>query len=212
MRGTFTAVLLPPPPQENEAREAADRQRRQRQELVCLEKKKRRSIATCSARDPGLLGVELDPLLLGAAPPSGQRGRFLRGLPLPSDSPQAPGRPLPLGRRHTLTALAPRPEPLAPPPKAPPSQAKRAGGLFGQGLRALLRSPPATPCTEPHPLPEAPATPKSFRLPHLFQKKPPPGGAETPTVPPASPKEGSGLAGLFRRLSTGEKPQQPSPA
>ncbi|KAL8191478.1 UNVERIFIED_CONTAM: hypothetical protein K2H54_073875 [Gekko kuhli] len=201
--------------QENEAREAAERHRRQRQEQARQEKKKRRSIATCSARDPDLLGVELDLLFLGAPRSGGQHSGTLQG---PSPLPPLEG-PLPLCRRHTLTTPSPRchPEPLMPPalfePGAP-SAAKRAG-LFGQGLRALLTSPPARPTPEPHASSSSssPGAPQSFRFSSLFQKKRPPGGAETPpTSPQGSPREGAGLLGFFRRLSSGEKAPPPSQA
>lgn len=186
------------PPQENEARKAAEQRHRQRQERVRQEKKKRRSIATCSAQDPELLGVELDLLFLGT-PRSSWRGHSLRGPPSPSESPQGRDRLVPLSRRHTLTVPTPCHAPLTPacPKAAPHSKAKRAG-LFGQGLRALLTSPPARASGEPH----TPRATRSFCLPTLFQR--------SPASPQGSPQEGSGLAGFFRRLSVGEKPQSPS--
>ncbi|XP_042316183.1 FH2 domain-containing protein 1-like isoform X2 [Sceloporus undulatus] len=93
--------------QENRAQEAAARRQRERQE-----KHKRRSIATCSMRDPGLEDVELDALFHRDPFCSGQRGRTLRG-PHRIKSPPARERtpPQPLSRRHTLAVLhSPHPE------------------------------------------------------------------------------------------------------
>ncbi|XP_054830915.1 FH2 domain-containing protein 1-like [Eublepharis macularius] len=195
--------------QENRAREVAERQRRQRQEQA-RQKKKRRSIATCSAQDPGLQDVELDLLFLGA-PPSGRRSRALRGPHPPFDTPQGRERPLPLSRRHTLAALAPCPEPAPPPEDSSaavlPSKAQRAR-LFGQSLKALLSPPPASPPKEPG----SPGASRAFRFPALFQKKLLPRVTETPASPQASPRDVSALVGFFRRLSTGERPQLPSQA
>ncbi|XP_048351213.1 FH2 domain-containing protein 1-like [Sphaerodactylus townsendi] len=195
--------------QENQAREATER-RRQQQEQVRREKRQRRSIATCSARDPDLLDMQLDLLFLGALRP-GQGGRSLRGPHPCPGSPQPRERPLPPRRRHTLTLLSPGSQPslqepptAALPASAPPSKAKR-GRRFGQGLKALLRSPLLEPSKE---LP-SPGAPQGLRFPTLFQRKLLPGAAAAAT-PPGSPQEGSGLVGFFRRLSVGDKGQSPS--
>ncbi|XP_061485269.1 FH2 domain-containing protein 1-like [Rhineura floridana] len=193
--------------QDNQAREAAIC-RQQLQEREQREKQKRRSITTCSAQDPGLQDIELD-LLFRHPPRSGRRSsRSLRGPRGPAlDSPQARERPLPLSRRHTLATLSPCPEPpvpIEPEAATPPSCGKRTGGLFGQGLKAFLVTPPAASSKGP----VSPEGPSGFRFPTLFQKKVLPGGPVSPTFPQPSPKNVSALVGFFRRLSMGEKPGQ----
>ncbi|XP_033001565.1 FH2 domain-containing protein 1-like [Lacerta agilis] len=207
--------------QDNQAREAAVC-RQQRQERERQEKQKRRSIATCSARDPGLQDVELDLFFL-RPPRSRRRNRSQQGLRLALESPQSTRERAPtLGRRrHTLTTLPPCTEPPRPvEPEAapatptlpaaatPPGCGKKAGGLFGQGLKAFLRSPPMTTVAASPQGPASPEAPSGFRFPTLFQKKTPLEGPELPTSPLASPKDVSALVGFFRRLSVGEKPRQ----
>ncbi|XP_026544196.1 FH2 domain-containing protein 1-like [Notechis scutatus] len=176
--------------EENQAREAAMRREQQRR-LREQAKQKRRSIATCSSRDPGLQDVELD-LLASWAPPS-------------SGSPQGRERPLHLNRRHTLTMLAPCPEPLEaapePPPPAPASHSKKAKS-FSQSLKALLSTPPAMPASPA--CAQGPRSPSPFCLPAFFQAR----GPENPSSPAS--KEVCSLVGFLRRLSVGEKPRSPS--
>uniref|UniRef100_A0ABM5FVH6 FH2 domain-containing protein 1-like n=1 Tax=Pogona vitticeps TaxID=103695 RepID=A0ABM5FVH6_9SAUR len=213
--------------QENRARAAAAQRRQQRQEEHEREKQKRRSIATCSSRDPGLQDVELDRLFFQPLARSGRRSRTHREPQAIAESPQARERPSPLSRRHTLPVLPAGPEPpaLAPgPAEAPPSdllqppapssssssagsRKKGAGGLLGGGgggggLRAWLRSPA--------PSPTSPEGPSGSRFSGLFSKKTLPEAPETPTSPQASPKDVSALVGFFRRLSLGEKPRSAS--
>ncbi|KAJ7319799.1 hypothetical protein JRQ81_019310 [Phrynocephalus forsythii] len=212
--------------QENRAREAAvQRQRQQRQEREQREKQKRRSIATCSAGDPGLQDVQLDLLLWQPQHP--RSGRRSRPPPL-TESPQARERPLHFSRRHTLTVLPACPEPSArelSAPEAPPGlppppttttttsssssssgSSKKVARLWGGGLGALLRSPGASP---------GPSSPEpssgGFRFSGLFSRKTLLEGPEAPTSPQASsPKDVSALVGFFRRLSLGDKPRPTS--
>ncbi|KAM3837775.1 uncharacterized protein M6D78_009100 [Vipera latastei] len=194
--------------EENRAREATmhrEQRRRWQQEQA---KQKRRSIATCSFQEPGLQDVEMDLLALGA-PASGRRSRPPRGPRSSKGSPCGRERPLHLKRRHTLTVLSPCFEtleavPEAPPPApppAPPSRGKKAG-FFGQGLKALLSCPPATPASPTST--QGPLSPSSLRLPTLSREK----GPESSSSPTSN--EVCGLVGFLRRLSVGEKPRSPS--
>ncbi|XP_067322310.1 FH2 domain-containing protein 1-like [Anolis sagrei] len=185
--------------QENRSREAALRRSQQQREG----KSKRRSIATCSSRDPGLESVQLDALLLGGpfCPRARQRGgaslrggRSFEGPPAGEGSPSQP-----LNRRHTLAAL----------PQSPLTQAEEGPGTpvvtptrqeGGNGAReelgeSLLGTPLATSQSPPLPGPFG-----SFRLSSLFSSAP-----KKPTSPQDSPKDTSALVGFFRRLSLGEK-------
>ncbi|XP_034282259.2 FH2 domain-containing protein 1-like [Pantherophis guttatus] len=189
--------------EENQTREAAmhrEQQRRQQEQA----KQKRRSIATCSSRDPGLQDVDLDLLALWA-PSSGRRSRPPRGPRPSAGSPRGRERPLHLNRRHTLTMLPPCSEPLEaapkPPPPVPPSHSKKPG-CFGQSLKVLLSTHPAVPASPTSA--QGPLSPSTFRLPALFQVK----GPESPSAPTS--KEVCSLVGFLRRLSVGEKPRSPS--
>ncbi|XP_077197153.1 FH2 domain-containing protein 1-like [Paroedura picta] len=175
--------------QENKAREAAERgwerqaQARQEKEKKKKQQQQRRSIATCSAQDPGLRDVELDPLFLGG-PCRGQRSCSLRGLPPSLDCPQTQERPLPLSRRRTLVGASPCPE--------PPTPAERA--------KCLGALPPM----------ERPSPDAAKSLSNLFPKTLLPRGAGSLMATQGSPRDGAGLVGFFHRLSIREK-EKPLP-
>ncbi|XP_065452932.1 FH2 domain-containing protein 1-like isoform X10 [Chrysemys picta bellii] len=215
--------------QENRAREQAEQRR---QQLERQRQEKRRSIATCSVREPELQDVKLN-FLLTRTPQPCRRSHVPRG---PRTGPcgnldlgagecpdwVAPPEPLARGagqrrlsRRHTLAILPAHPEPQdslgpapAPPPGPPATPVGRKGGLMSW-LPERLPSPGASPKAEGC----SPDTSPSRPFPSLFCKKGPPMGAEgqaAPGSPTASPKGVSTLAGFFWRLGLAEKPLRPS--
>nr|XP_023969396.2 FH2 domain-containing protein 1-like isoform X4 [Chrysemys picta bellii] len=215
--------------QENRAREQAEQRR---QQLERQRQEKRRSIATCSVREPELQDVKLN-FLLTRTPQPCRRSHIPRG---PRTGPcgnldlgagecpdwVAPPEPLARGagqrrlsRRHTLAILPAHPEPQdslgpapAPPPGPPATPVGRKGGLMSW-LPERLPSPGASPKAEGC----SPDTSPSRPFPSLFCKKGPPMGAEgqaAPGSPTASPKGVSTLAGFFWRLGLAEKPLRPS--
>ncbi|CAM5073494.1 unnamed protein product [Natator depressus] len=219
--------------QENHAREQAEQRR---QQLERQRQEKRRSIATCSAREPELRDVELDVLFTrtpqpcrrsctprGPRPSTGPCASLVSGAgacpdqaamagPLARGAGQAGQRRL--SRRHTLATLPAPPEPqesLGPAP-APPSHTSPPGppaAPMGRKGGLLSWLPEHLPSSGASPKGCSPDTTPSRRFPSLSHKKGPPKGAEEqagPISPRASPKGVSTLVGFFRRLSLAEKP------
>nr|XP_008121821.2 PREDICTED: FH2 domain-containing protein 1 [Anolis carolinensis] len=195
--------------QENRAREAALRRSQQQR----VGKSKRRSIATCSSRDPGLESVQLDALLLGGAlhprdrPHGGaslQGGHSFEGLSFGEGSPSQS-----LNRRHTLASL-----PSPGDPQRPLTRVAEGPGTPVVTPTRQEGGKQAPSCTPP------PGSPGGFRLSSLFSsasKKPAspqdsPIDPGTPVVAPTKKKgskqarEGLGEASLRTRAPSRSPP------